>query len=130
MCPLHVYVCVSVCVSVCMFVCVCLYVCVCVFVCVCMCVCACLFVYVWKFLTNGECYKLATTLCMNTCISVLVTIGINCSPPSGVTSNDLFRFFKYFENRDIAKEVLREKGLKKIRIGIEGEGEGWVQNWH
>ena len=30
------------------------------------------------------------------------------------------RFFKYFENRDIAKDVLREKGLKKIRIGVEG----------
>ncbi len=38
----------------------------------------------------------------------------------GVTHNDLFCFFKYFENRDIAKEVLREKGLKKIRIGNEG----------
>jgi len=38
-----------------------------------------------------------------------------------LTSTDLQRFFKYFENRDIAKEVLREKGLKKIRIGIEGE---------
>ena len=38
----------------------------------------------------------------------------------GVHSNDLCRFFKYFENRDIAKDVLREKGLKKIRIGIEG----------
>ena len=38
----------------------------------------------------------------------------------GVTSTDLQRFFKYFENRDIAKDVLREKGLKKIRIGIEG----------
>ena len=39
---------------------------------------------------------------------------------SGVHSNDLCRFFKYFENRDIAKDLLREKGLKKIRIGIEG----------
>ena len=39
---------------------------------------------------------------------------------SGVHSNDLCRFFKYFENRDIAKEILRDKGLKKIRIGIEG----------
>ena len=37
-----------------------------------------------------------------------------------VHATDLCRFFKYFENRDIAKEVLREKGLKKIRIGIEG----------
>lgn len=37
-----------------------------------------------------------------------------------IHNNDLCRFFKYFENRDIAKDVLREKGLKKIRIGIEG----------
>ncbi|XP_064384225.1 BTB/POZ domain-containing protein 10-like [Halichondria panicea] len=37
-----------------------------------------------------------------------------------VTNTDLYCFFKYFENRDIAKEVLREKGLKKIRIGNEG----------
>ena len=45
-----------------------------------------------------------------------------CIPDSaGVRNTDLYRFFKYFENRDIAKEVLREKGLKKIRIGIEGE---------
>ena len=39
----------------------------------------------------------------------------------GVFSTDIYRFFKYFENRDIAKEVLRDKGLKKIRIGIEGK---------
>lgn len=37
-----------------------------------------------------------------------------------VVNTGLHRFFKYFENRDIAKEVLREKGLKRIRIGIEG----------
>jgi BTB/POZ domain-containing protein 10 len=37
-----------------------------------------------------------------------------------VTNSELCRFFKYFENRDIAKDTLREKGLKKIRIGIEG----------
>lgn len=40
--------------------------------------------------------------------------------PSGVVNNDLYHFFKYFENRDIAKDILRDKGLKKIRIGIEG----------
>lgn len=39
---------------------------------------------------------------------------------SGIHNSELCRFFKYFENRDIAKEVLRDKGLKKIRIGIEG----------
>lgn len=38
----------------------------------------------------------------------------------GVVNNDLYQFFKYFENRDIAKDILRDKGLKKIRIGIEG----------
>ena len=38
----------------------------------------------------------------------------------GVVNNEIYHFFKYFENRDIAKDILREKGLKKIRIGIEG----------
>lgn len=33
----------------------------------------------------------------------------------------MYRFFKYIENRDIAKEVLKERGLKKIRLGIEGK---------
>ncbi len=39
---------------------------------------------------------------------------------TGIHNSELCRFFKYFENRDIAKEVLRDRGLKKIRIGIEG----------
>ena len=38
-----------------------------------------------------------------------------------VYSSDLNSFFKYFENRDVAKEVLKERGLKKIRLGNEGE---------
>ena len=38
-----------------------------------------------------------------------------------VYSTSLYRFFKYFENRDVAKEVLKERGLKKIRLGIEGD---------
>lgn len=29
-------------------------------------------------------------------------------------------FFKYIENRDVAKSVLKERGFKKIRLGIEG----------
>ncbi|KAK0151709.1 BTB/POZ domain-containing protein 10 [Merluccius polli] len=29
-------------------------------------------------------------------------------------------FFKYIENRDVAKSVLKDRGLKKIRLGIEG----------
>lgn len=33
----------------------------------------------------------------------------------------MYRFLKYIENREIAKQVLIERGLKKIRIGIEGE---------
>ncbi|XP_004685304.1 PREDICTED: BTB/POZ domain-containing protein 10 [Condylura cristata] len=35
-------------------------------------------------------------------------------------STKLYRFFKYIENRDVAKSVLKERGLKKIRLGIEG----------
>ncbi|EHB02647.1 BTB/POZ domain-containing protein KCTD20 [Heterocephalus glaber] len=35
-------------------------------------------------------------------------------------SSRLHRFFKYVENPDVAKTVLKERGLKNIRIGIEG----------
>lgn len=37
-----------------------------------------------------------------------------------VYSTELNRFLKYFENRDVAKDVLKERGLKKIRLGNEG----------
>lgn len=37
-----------------------------------------------------------------------------------VYSTHLYRFFKYIENRDVAKQLLKERGLKKIRLGIEG----------
>uniref|UniRef100_A0A0N5AXG6 BTB domain-containing protein n=1 Tax=Syphacia muris TaxID=451379 RepID=A0A0N5AXG6_9BILA len=37
-----------------------------------------------------------------------------------VYSTQLSRFFKYAENRDVAKQVLKERGLKKIRLGMEG----------
>ncbi|XP_050720130.1 BTB/POZ domain-containing protein 10-like isoform X6 [Eriocheir sinensis] len=37
-----------------------------------------------------------------------------------VCSTAMYRFFKYIENRDVAKQVLKERGLKKIRLGIEG----------
>ncbi|CAJ0955777.1 unnamed protein product, partial [Mesorhabditis belari] len=37
-----------------------------------------------------------------------------------VYSSHLYRFFKYAENRDCAKQVLKERGLKKIRLGMEG----------
>jgi len=37
-----------------------------------------------------------------------------------VNSTSLYRFFRYIENRDVAKSVLKERGLKKIRLGIEG----------
>lgn len=37
-----------------------------------------------------------------------------------VFSTSMYRFFKYIENRDVAKQVLKERGLKKIRLGIEG----------
>lgn len=38
-----------------------------------------------------------------------------------IYSTKLYRFFKYIENRDVAKALLKERGLKNIRIGIEGE---------
>lgn len=37
-----------------------------------------------------------------------------------IYSTATYRFFKYIENRDVAKQVLKERGLKKIRLGIEG----------
>lgn len=37
-----------------------------------------------------------------------------------VNSTTMYRFFKYIENRDVAKQVLKDRGLKKIRLGIEG----------
>ncbi|XP_078583936.1 BTB/POZ domain-containing protein 10-like isoform X3 [Branchiostoma floridae x Branchiostoma japonicum] len=37
-----------------------------------------------------------------------------------IYSTAMYRFFKYIENRDVAKAVLKERGLKKIRLGIEG----------
>lgn len=37
-----------------------------------------------------------------------------------IYSTNLYRFFKYIENRDVAKQVLKERGLKKLRLGIEG----------
>lgn len=54
-----------------------------------------------------------------------------------IYSTKLYRFFKYIENRDVAKSVLKERGLKKIRLGIEGKksiactqlfGEGGLQH--
>ncbi|XP_071057443.1 BTB/POZ domain-containing protein 10 isoform X2 [Onthophagus taurus] len=37
-----------------------------------------------------------------------------------VNSTAMYRFFKYIENRDVAKQVLKDRDLKKIRLGIEG----------
>lgn len=45
---------------------------------------------------------------------------IMTSTLSAVTSTAIYRFFKYIENRDVAKTVMRDRGLKKIRLGIEG----------
>ncbi len=47
----------------------------------------------------------------------------------GVVNSEIYHFFKYFENRDITKDVLRDKGLKKIRIGIEGNIKFFVQEY-
>lgn len=40
--------------------------------------------------------------------------------PQIIKCGHMHRFFKYIENRDVAKQVLKERGLKKIKIGIEG----------
>ncbi|XP_052242907.1 BTB/POZ domain-containing protein 10-like [Dreissena polymorpha] len=40
--------------------------------------------------------------------------------PQIIHSGKMNRFFKYIENREVAKTVLKERGLKKIKIGIEG----------
>ncbi|XP_070191023.1 BTB/POZ domain-containing protein KCTD20-like isoform X2 [Littorina saxatilis] len=37
-----------------------------------------------------------------------------------ISSTSLYRFCRYIENRTVAKQVLKERGLKKIRLGIEG----------
>ncbi|EHB11484.1 BTB/POZ domain-containing protein 10 [Heterocephalus glaber] len=37
-----------------------------------------------------------------------------------IYSTKSYRSFKYIENRDVAKSVLKERGLKKIKLGIEG----------
>ena len=37
-----------------------------------------------------------------------------------IVSNAMYRFFRYVENREVAKLVLRERGLKKVKLGIEG----------
>lgn len=37
-----------------------------------------------------------------------------------IHSTELSRFFRYIENREVAKAVLKDRGLKKIRLGIEG----------
>ena len=37
-----------------------------------------------------------------------------------VVSSTLARFAKYIENREVAKTVLKDRGFKKIRLGIEG----------
>jgi len=38
-----------------------------------------------------------------------------------IQNEQVYRFFMHIENRNIAKYVLKERGLKKIRFGIEGK---------
>ncbi|XP_054160170.1 BTB/POZ domain-containing protein 10-like [Oppia nitens] len=45
-----------------------------------------------------------------------------------IYSTPMYRFFKYIENRDVSKQVLKERGLKKIRLGIEGNDNKWTAN--
>lgn len=47
-------------------------------------------------------------------------------PPMGeefsqiIHSTPIYIFLKYVENREVVKQVLKERGLKKIKLGIEG----------
>lgn len=65
-----------------------------------------------------------TPSCLNLCSFVYLSIVLIISVVvfiSVIYSTKLYRFFKYIENRDVAKSVLKERGLKKIRLGIEGK---------
>lgn len=58
---------------------------------------------------------------MCVCLGLPAAVRSACRVSSAVIySTKLYRFFKYIENRDVAKSVLKERGLKKIRLGIEG----------
>lgn len=49
------------------------------------------------------------------------TLSLSSDAPSyEIRSTKMYKFFRYVENREVAKEVLKERGLKKIRISIEG----------
>ena len=37
-----------------------------------------------------------------------------------IHNSGLCRFLNFSENRELVKEVLQEKGLKKVKLGIEG----------
>ena len=54
------------------------------------------------------------------CVVWCVCVCVVCGGCEVIHSTSLYRFFKYIENRDVAKQVLRDRGLKKIRLGIEG----------
>jgi BTB/POZ domain-containing protein 10 len=41
-------------------------------------------------------------------------------PLPRICSTPLYKFFKYAENRDVAKQVMKDRELKKIRLGMEG----------
>ena len=57
----------------------------------------------------------------NGTIHFISSLGLNdLSFLNSRFSTSMNRFFKYIENRDVAKQVLKERGLKKIRLGIEG----------
>lgn len=71
--------------------------------------------YSWP--PSGVCSPLIITLLLSSMINFRFC-GI-CFL-SVLYSSKLYRFFKYIENRDVAKTVLKERGLKNIRIGIEG----------
>lgn len=56
----------------------------------------------------------------------VVDWDVDYPPPTGeefsqiIRSTPIYIFLKYVENREVVKQVLKERGLKKIKLGIEG----------
>ena len=46
--------------------------------------------------------------------------GLGCSPCLVIHSTALLRYLRFHENRTIARQVLKDKGLAKVKLGIEG----------
>merc|ERR1712004_237905 len=46
--------------------------------------------------------------------------SLSDEPIYTIKSTKMYKFFRFIENREVAKDFLKDSGLKRIRIGIEG----------